>query len=74
MDGDGEWLTSEEVARHLRLSVRTIHDWRQMQSGPVAYKVGRRLLWRRDEVDAWVHDQVASPPLGKTALAAAESR
>ena len=25
MDGDGEWPTSEEVARHLRISVRTIH-------------------------------------------------
>jgi hypothetical protein len=33
MDGDGEWPTSEDVARHLRISVRTIHDWRQMQSG-----------------------------------------
>jgi hypothetical protein len=42
MDGDGEWPTSEEVARHLRISVRAIHDWRQMQSGLVAYKAGRR--------------------------------
>ena len=49
MDGDGEWPTSEEVARHLRISVRAIHDWRQMQSGLVAYKVGRRPAARGTE-------------------------
>lgn len=54
MDG---WLTTPEVAEHLHVGVRTVHDWRQAGLGPPAYKVGRQLLWRLGDVDAWVQRQ-----------------
>jgi excisionase family DNA binding protein len=69
-DDRDEWMTTEEVARHLHVSTRTVHDWRQTRNGPPAYRVGRRLLWRRAEVDAWVRDQVAAPA-AEPAVAAA---
>jgi excisionase family DNA binding protein len=51
---DPQWLTTPEVAELLRVSIRTIHDWRQTGTGPPAYRVGRQLLWKRREVDDWV--------------------
>lgn len=57
MNADPEWLTTPEVAELLRVSVRTIHDWRQTHVGPPAYRVGRQLLWKRHEVTAWVEQQ-----------------
>jgi hypothetical protein len=33
MDGDGEWLTSGEVARHLRISVYQVDDEELATSG-----------------------------------------
>jgi excisionase family DNA binding protein len=58
MDED-QWLTTPEVATLLRVSVRTVHDWRQSRIGPPAYRVGRRLLWKRHEVDLWVRAQTS---------------
>jgi excisionase family DNA binding protein len=48
---DSQWLTTPEVAELLRVSVRTVHDWRQSRTGPPGYRVGRRLLWKQHEVD-----------------------
>jgi excisionase family DNA binding protein len=64
------WLTTSEVAELLRVSVATIHDWRTNKIGPRAYRVGRRLLWRRGEVEEWVLSRGDSAPTGEPAVAA----
>lgn len=51
---DSAWLTTPQVAELLHVSIRTVHDWRQSRTGPPAYRVGRRLLWKPHEVDRWV--------------------
>jgi len=58
---DSQWLTTPEVADLLRVSVRTVHDWRQSRTGPPAYRVGRRLLWKQHEIDLWVRQRTDSP-------------
>jgi excisionase family DNA binding protein len=58
---DQLWLTTPEVAELLRVTVRTIHDWRQQRIGPPAYRIGRQLLWKRREVEEWVERQKDAP-------------
>ena len=37
--------------------VRTIYGWRTKGEGPKAYKVGKRVLYRRADVEAWLERQ-----------------
>lgn len=53
--GDGGYLTSEEVARKLRRSPKTIR--RFAAAGMPAYKVRGRLFFDPAEVDAWLRDR-----------------
>jgi len=54
------WMTTEQAAEHLSLSVTTLKRWRQSseREGPPAHNIGtiKRPTWRynRDELDAWV--------------------
>ncbi len=48
-----EIMTIEEVAKHLRVSERTIYDWAQKGDIPCG-KLGSTWRFIRSEVDAWV--------------------
>lgn len=50
-----EYLTTEEVATYARTSVDTVRYWRTKGIGPHGARVGRRILYRRSDVEAWVH-------------------
>lgn len=54
MEAPLEYLNIDEVADLIRTPKATLYRWRHMGSGPPAHRVGRRLLYRRDEVIAWV--------------------
>lgn len=59
-----EYMTTDEVAELCRTPVTTVRYWRQSKLGPPSIKVGRRVLYRRDEVLAWLdglRDDEASP-------------
>jgi excisionase family DNA binding protein len=58
---DESWLTLPEVAGVLRVSPRTLYSWREEGGGPPGYRVGRRLLFKRPEVDAWVRLRADGP-------------
>ncbi|MGH6661159.1 MAG: helix-turn-helix transcriptional regulator [Rhodospirillales bacterium] len=47
------YLTQHEAAAYLRLSPRTLERHRVAGTGPAFVKAGRRILYRRDEIDAW---------------------
>ena len=54
---DGELLTVADVAAMTRLSVGTLRYWRHTGSGgPPSVKLGRRVLYRRTDVDAWLRE------------------
>ena len=55
-----EYLLADEAADLMRVPVATLYAWRHRRTGPPARRVGKRLLYRRDELIAWVEDQVAS--------------
>jgi excisionase family DNA binding protein len=47
------YLTQSEVATLLRLSPRTLERHRLAGTGPAYMKLGRRVVYRRENVDAW---------------------
>lgn len=49
-----EYMTTQEVAELLRAPAETVRYWRHVGKGPASFKVGRRVLYARDDVQAWV--------------------
>lgn len=49
------FLTPEEVAERYRgsVSVGTLRNWRVMKIGPSFVKIGKAVLYRVDELEAW---------------------
>lgn len=53
-----ENLTTNEVADLVRTSPETVRYWRHVGKGPRSWKAGgRRVLYRREDVEAWLQEQ-----------------
>jgi hypothetical protein len=50
----GEFLTTQEVARICRTAPETVRYWRHVGKGPAHFKLGRRVLYGADAVEAWI--------------------
>ena len=53
---DSEFMTTVEVADLLRTPVESVRFWRHTRKGPKSFKVGRRVLYARRDVEAWIAD------------------
>ena len=53
MASDCLFFNTAEVARLLRISVRTVCVWAECSELP-AFKVGRQWRFRRDDISAWL--------------------
>jgi excisionase family DNA binding protein len=49
-----EYLTTAEVAHLCRTSPDTVRFWRHVGRGPKSFKVGRRVLYQRGDVERWL--------------------
>jgi hypothetical protein len=59
-----DYVTSDEAAEIVRRPVSTLAYWRHRGEGPPYAKVGRRVRYRRLDVEAWLSEQFAkSNPL-----------
>jgi predicted DNA-binding transcriptional regulator AlpA len=56
---EGDLLLLPEAAALCRLSVSTLRWLRHRGEGPSGFKMGRRLMFRRTAVEAWIseHEQ-----------------
>jgi predicted DNA-binding transcriptional regulator AlpA len=53
-------LTLPEVASRLRTPEATLRFWRHKGTGPKSFKVGRRVVYRETDVNAWLAEALAS--------------
>lgn len=53
-------LTTAEVAEIFRTSPETVRFWRHTGKGPRSFKVGRRVLYRESDVQAWADAALAT--------------
>jgi excisionase family DNA binding protein len=49
-----ELLTITEAAELLRAPVATLRYWRHLGTGPRSFRLGRRVLYRSDDLRAWI--------------------
>jgi excisionase family DNA binding protein len=47
-------LTQQQAAEMLCLSERTLERWRVSGDGPAFVKLGRRVAYRAEDLEAWV--------------------
>lgn len=49
-----EFMTTEEVAQTVRAPLETVRYWRHVGKGPASFKLGRRVLYAREDVERWI--------------------
>ena len=63
--GDGErdqkLLTIAEAAAIVRAPIATLRYWRHLGTGPRSFRLGRRVLYRYDDLITWINDQHDGP-------------
>jgi hypothetical protein len=52
-DADVKHLNQIDLARRWRISPRTLERWRWLQQGPGYLKIGRHVVYRLDEIEAF---------------------
>lgn len=61
---EDELLTLDEVAEILQTSPNTVRWWRQTNTGPEFFKIGRRLFTTVGDLRTWIREQrLASQPV-----------
>jgi excisionase family DNA binding protein len=61
-------MSLADVSEMLGIPVHTLYRWRYKGDGPVGYRVGRHVRYRREAVEAWLEqhvDQRWRAPRGK---------
>ncbi|MGY1745557.1 helix-turn-helix transcriptional regulator [Blastococcus sp. SYSU D00695] len=53
-------LTLAETAAYLRTPVATLRYWRHLGLGPAGFRLGRRVVYRRGDVDRWLTERQAA--------------
>lgn len=54
---DHDLLTITEAADLVRAPVATLRYWRHLGTGPRSFRLGRRVVYRADELRAWINTQ-----------------
>ncbi len=49
-----DFLEQDEAAAELKVCGRTLDRWRRLGEGPPLTKLGRRVLYRRASLQAWL--------------------
>jgi excisionase family DNA binding protein len=52
-----EW-SAAEAAEYLGIPLPTLYSWNTRGVGPTRYRVGKRLLYRRSDVDEFIESRV----------------
>jgi|TARA_Y100000294_G_scaffold127562_1_gene119107 excisionase family DNA binding protein len=52
-----EWLSTNDLAEWLQVPPATVSRWRYQGTGPVGYRVGRHIRYRRDDIETWLQQR-----------------
>ncbi|BBX62798.1 hypothetical protein MSAS_19720 [Mycobacterium saskatchewanense] len=52
-----EFLTAAQVSELTGLPQATLRYWRHANQGPASFRLGRRILYRREAVELWIATQ-----------------
>jgi Helix-turn-helix domain len=49
-----DYFTQREAAAELKITDRTLDRWQRLREGPPITRLGRRILYRRSSLLAWL--------------------
>ena len=61
-------LNTAEAAEVLRLGVATLHRWRKSGKGPPYIEMGRKVYYRRADLDRWIEERQRHPRIAEGAI------
>jgi excisionase family DNA binding protein len=50
-------MTPRELAEYLGVPLATVYRWRYLAEGPMGFRIGRHVRYRRADVEAWVESR-----------------
>lgn len=50
-------LRIEQVSERTGVAISTLRHWRQANTGPKSARIGRRVVYREADVEAWIDAQ-----------------
>ncbi|MGW0560887.1 helix-turn-helix transcriptional regulator [Streptomyces sp. NPDC003016] len=53
------YLTPEDVAALLAVSIETVYGWRKKRCGPPGFRVGKHVRYDPTAVQSWIADRMA---------------
>jgi predicted DNA-binding transcriptional regulator AlpA len=59
----GKPLTAAEVSARTGIAVSTLHNWARNNTGPRSAKLGRRVVWFENDLNAWIEERPRSSHL-----------
>ena len=59
MTDGNDLLTVDEAAAIVRAPAATLRYWRHVGTGPRSFKLGRRVVYKRCDIDAWIAERIA---------------
>lgn len=59
-------LTPAQAAEVLDTPVSTLHYWRHRGTGPRSFKIGKRVMYKRADVEQWLQQQHDTTSVGDT--------
>lgn len=54
-------MTIYEAAEYLNLTDRTLRQWKHYGRGPAFYKLGGKLMYRKQDIDDWIETNRHEP-------------
>jgi excisionase family DNA binding protein len=61
--GSERLMTLVDVSQLLGVPVATLYGWRYRGEGPIGYRIGRHVRYRRAAVEAWIETQADQRPV-----------
>jgi DNA-binding transcriptional MerR regulator len=52
-----EYMSTQQVAGETGIPAATLRYWRHADIGPASFTLGRRVVYRRAEVERWIAEQ-----------------
>lgn len=59
MTEGSEWLTIARMVEEYPWPEGTLYGWRHRGIGPPSVRAGRKVLYRRSDVEGWLQEQAA---------------
>lgn len=52
-----EYMSTPEVSEEIGINPGTLRYWRSTNQGPPSFTLGKRVVYRRSELEKWIAEQ-----------------